>query len=84
MTNPSLNLRRFFHLPTPAPIDDPFARAAFRTVQSVRPEMGRQEETLTRFLESYIPHVAHGIGGLGHASGSHPVRCPRAASHGFR
>jgi hypothetical protein len=39
-------------------IDDPFARAAARTRQSVRPEGGRLEGPATFVLEHYLPHVA--------------------------
>jgi hypothetical protein len=39
--------------------DDPFARAAFRTRQSVQPDGGCLEGATTSVLENYLPHVAN-------------------------
>jgi hypothetical protein len=44
--------------------DDPFARAALRTRQSVQPQGGRSEGAATRVLENYLPHVLGGLATL--------------------
>jgi hypothetical protein len=48
-----------FSAPAAQSIDDPFARAAARTRQSVQPEGGRLEGPATFVLENYLPHVAN-------------------------
>jgi len=51
--------------PSASPVeDDPFARAAFRTRQSVRPDGGRQEGRVTSVLENYLPDVANQLATL--------------------
>jgi hypothetical protein len=44
--------------------NDPFAMAAARMRQSVQPWYGRSGGVATRVLQSYLPHVAHGLATL--------------------
>jgi hypothetical protein len=64
----------------PAAEADPFARAAARTTQAVRPQGGRREGVASRLLESYLPHVASGLADLI----ALPARAPLPMPEGFQ
>jgi len=52
-------------MPDLVPVDyDPFAAAALRTQQSVRPAGGRPEGAATKVLAGYVPHAIEGMAGL--------------------
>lgn len=56
---------------------DPFERAAARTIRSVRPEDGRQAGAATRMLETYVPHMAQGLADLIALPGRKPAPMPK-------